>query len=238
VELALDVLMDRWTFLILREAFFGVRRYGQMQRNLGIARNVLADRLSRLVANGMFERVRYRTDPDWYEYRLTDRALDLYPVIIGLMRWADTHLAGTAELHRRAADAPGCGAATEPHFRPPAPPPSPWPGATSRPRSSAPPDGRGTARHPGRPRAARHARAGLTPACGMRQHPALMWLSALAGQGHKDRVAQPARSGHGARRLGRAGMLVWVAAGKVLGQIEHERFWLGWQRSRWRLPRS
>src|SRR6266542_1833556 len=92
VELAMDVLSDRWTFLILREAFFGVRRYGQMQRNLGIARNVLADRLRQLVADGMFERVRYRTDPDWYEYRLTERALDLYPVIVGLMRWAERHL--------------------------------------------------------------------------------------------------------------------------------------------------
>jgi DNA-binding HxlR family transcriptional regulator len=96
VELAMDVLSDRWTFLILREGFYGVRRYGQMQRNLGIARNVLADRLRQLVADGMFERVRYRTDPDWYEYRLTERALDLYPAIIGLMRWADHHLASEA----------------------------------------------------------------------------------------------------------------------------------------------
>jgi DNA-binding HxlR family transcriptional regulator len=92
VELAVDVLSDRWTFLILREAFFGVRRYGQLQRNLGIARNVLAARLRSLVAAGMLEKVRYRTDPDWYEYRLTDRALDLYPVIVGLMRWAQRHL--------------------------------------------------------------------------------------------------------------------------------------------------
>jgi DNA-binding HxlR family transcriptional regulator len=96
VELAMDVLSDRWTFLILREGFYGVRRYGQMQRNLGIARNVLADRLRQLVADGMFDRVRYRTDPDWYEYRLTERALDLYPAIIGLMRWADHHLASEA----------------------------------------------------------------------------------------------------------------------------------------------
>ncbi len=92
VELAVDVLSDRWTFLILREAFFGVRRYGQMQRNLGIARNVLAERLKQLVRDGMFERVPYRTDPEWFEYRLTERALDLYPVIVGLMRWADRHL--------------------------------------------------------------------------------------------------------------------------------------------------
>src|SRR3954454_5945721 len=94
----MDVLSDRWTFLILREGFFGVRRYGQMQRNLGIARNVLADRLRRLVEDGMFERVRYRTDPDWYEYRLTERALDLYPAIVGLMRWADRHLTTEADV--------------------------------------------------------------------------------------------------------------------------------------------
>ena len=89
----MDVLSDRWTFLILREAFFGVRRYGQMQRNLGIARNVLAERLKQLVADGMFERALYRTDPDWYEYRLTERGLDLYPAIVALMRWADKHMA-------------------------------------------------------------------------------------------------------------------------------------------------
>jgi DNA-binding HxlR family transcriptional regulator len=120
VELAMDVLSDRWTFLILREAYFGVRRYGQLQRNLGIARNVLADRLRKLVEDGMFEKVRYRTDPDWYEYRLTERALDLYPVIVGLMRWADKHLAGEAggrgdaialELVHRT-----CGAPAEPYL--------------------------------------------------------------------------------------------------------------------------
>jgi DNA-binding HxlR family transcriptional regulator len=116
VELAMDVLSDRWTFLILREAFFGVRRYGHMQRNLGIARNVLAERLKQLVADGMFERVRYRTDPDWYEYRLTERALELYPVIVGLMRWADRNLgagedAATLELVHRS-----CGAPADPYL--------------------------------------------------------------------------------------------------------------------------
>ena len=65
VEFAVDVLSDRWTFRILREAFFGARRYGEMQRNLGIARNVLAARLQKLVADSMFDRVRHRTDPDW-----------------------------------------------------------------------------------------------------------------------------------------------------------------------------
>ena len=116
VELAVDVLSDRWTFLILREAFFGVRRYGQLQRNLVIARNVLAERLRQLVGDGMLERVRYRTDPDWYEYRLTDRALDLYPVIVELMRWADRHLAredeaATLELIHRS-----CGRPADPYL--------------------------------------------------------------------------------------------------------------------------
>jgi DNA-binding HxlR family transcriptional regulator len=117
VELAVDVfLSDRWTFLILREAFFGVRRYGQMQRNLGIARNVLADRLRQLVANGMFERVRYRTDPDWYEYRLTERALDVYPVIVGLMRWADQHLATEADADALELIHRSCGKPAEPYL--------------------------------------------------------------------------------------------------------------------------
>ena len=117
VELAVDVfLSDRWTFLILREAFFGVRRYGQMQRNLGIARNVLADRLRQLVANGMFERVRYRTDPDWYEYRLTERALDVYPVIVGLMRWAERHLATQADADALELIHRSCGKPAEPYL--------------------------------------------------------------------------------------------------------------------------
>jgi DNA-binding HxlR family transcriptional regulator len=116
VGLAVDVLSDRWTFLILREAFFGVRRYGQMQRNLGIARNVLADRLKKLVADGMFERVRYRTDPDWYEYRLTERALDLYPAIVALMRWADEHLATKEDADALELIHRSCGEPAEPYL--------------------------------------------------------------------------------------------------------------------------
>jgi DNA-binding HxlR family transcriptional regulator len=92
VKRSLEVLGDRWTFLILREAFFGVRRYGYFQRNLGIGRNVLAARLSALVQHGLLERVRYRTDPDWYEYRLTEAGLDLFPAILTLKAWAERHL--------------------------------------------------------------------------------------------------------------------------------------------------
>src|ERR1017187_147799 len=92
VKRALEVLGDRWTFLVLREAFFGVRRYGFFQRNLGIGRNVLAARLSDLVERGLLKRVRYRTDPDWYEYRLTRAGFDLFPVILALKAWSERYL--------------------------------------------------------------------------------------------------------------------------------------------------
>lgn len=92
VKRALEVLGDRWTFLILREAFFGVHRYGHFQRNLGIGRNVLAARLSTLVEHGLLERVRYRTDPDWFEYRLTETGLDLFPAVLTIKAWAERHL--------------------------------------------------------------------------------------------------------------------------------------------------
>jgi DNA-binding HxlR family transcriptional regulator len=88
---ALALLADRWSFLIIREAFSGTHRFGQLQRNLGIARNILSDRLSKLVEHGLLKRVRYRTEPDWYEYKLTERGLGLYPAILAFFRWADTH---------------------------------------------------------------------------------------------------------------------------------------------------
>src|SRR5688572_15643190 len=87
----------------MREAFYGVRRYGRMCRNLGIARNVLASRLRDLVADGLLERHRYRTDPDWYEYVLTDAGRDLYGAIVAMLHWADVHrpAAGEQELRLR-----------------------------------------------------------------------------------------------------------------------------------------
>ncbi len=97
IERAADVIGDRWTLLILREAFFGVRRYGDMARNLGIARNILAGRLKRLVADGLLEKRRYRTDPDWYEYVLTAAGRDLYGSVLALLRWGDEHLPGGEE---------------------------------------------------------------------------------------------------------------------------------------------
>jgi DNA-binding HxlR family transcriptional regulator len=108
VKDTLELLGDRWTFLVLREAFFGVRRFGHMQRNLRIARTVLSSRLKTLVAEGLLERIPYREDPIWYEYRLTDKGLDFYPVAITLMQWGDRYLAGDdgppTILHHRICD--------------------------------------------------------------------------------------------------------------------------------------
>lgn len=113
VKRALEVLGDRWTFLILREAFFGVHRYGNFQRNLGIGRNVLAARLSALVGHGLLERVRYRADPDWYEYRLTQAGLDLFPAIVTIKAWAERHLLESVDcsIHIRHS---GCGHELQP----------------------------------------------------------------------------------------------------------------------------
>src|SRR5439155_965268 len=72
-------------------AFSGVRRFEDFQRSLGIARNVLAARLGRLVDEGVLERVPYQSRPERFEYRLTEKGLGLWPVIVGLLRWGDEH---------------------------------------------------------------------------------------------------------------------------------------------------
>ena len=108
VARALSVLGDYWTFLVLREAFFGVRRFNEMAENLKLSRNILSDRLRKLVAHGVLERRRYQEKPDRYEYRLTARGNDLYGHIVALMRWGDEHLAGPEGppliLHHRPCD--------------------------------------------------------------------------------------------------------------------------------------
>ena len=111
----LSLVGERWTIMILREAFFGVRRYGHFARNLGIPRPTLSLRLRKLVDAGLLDRVLYSTDPDRHEYRLTQAGLDLFPAVIALMRWGDTHLAGPEGppivLHHET-----CGSATHPHL--------------------------------------------------------------------------------------------------------------------------
>lgn len=89
----LELVGERWTVLVLREAFLGFRRFGQMQRKLGVARNVLAARLERLVAEGILERVPYSERPPRFEYLLTEKGLDLWPVVVELLRWGDRYAA-------------------------------------------------------------------------------------------------------------------------------------------------
>jgi DNA-binding HxlR family transcriptional regulator len=90
---ALEVLGDRWTLLVIRDAFMGVRRFEDFQRSLDVARNVLADRLARLVDEGVLERVRYQERPDRFEYRLTAKGIDLWPTTMALLQWGDRHYA-------------------------------------------------------------------------------------------------------------------------------------------------
>lgn len=92
VAKTVDVMGERWTVLILREAFLGVKRFDHMQRDLGIARNILSDRLTKLVDHEILEKRQYSERPARFEYRLTERGRDLYPVILTLMAWGDKHL--------------------------------------------------------------------------------------------------------------------------------------------------
>jgi DNA-binding HxlR family transcriptional regulator len=90
----LSVIGDRWTLLILRDAFLGARRFEDFQKGLGITRHRLADRLSKLVAHGVLRREQYQERPPRFEYRLTDRGHDLYGVIVMIAGWGDKYMAG------------------------------------------------------------------------------------------------------------------------------------------------
>jgi DNA-binding HxlR family transcriptional regulator len=89
---SLEILGEWWTLLVLRDAFFGVRRFEDFVADLRISRGILTDRLATLVEHGVLERRRYQQRPDRYEYRLTDKGRDLFPVVMALMRWGDKWL--------------------------------------------------------------------------------------------------------------------------------------------------
>jgi DNA-binding HxlR family transcriptional regulator len=93
VAKTLELVGERWTMLILREAFSGRRRFEEMAETLGIARNVLTTRLQRLVEEGVLTKTRYQERPERFEYRLTEKGLDLWPVLISLMQFGDRHYA-------------------------------------------------------------------------------------------------------------------------------------------------
>jgi len=89
----LELVGERWTFLVLRDVFLGVHRFDALQRDLGVARNVLSTRLERLVGEDILTKVPYSERPLRYEYRLTDKGVDLWPVIVELLRWGDRYAA-------------------------------------------------------------------------------------------------------------------------------------------------
>ncbi len=93
---SLEVIGERWTLLVVRDALLGLRRFDDFQRSLGVARNVLADRLKRLIAAGVLERLPYQQRPQRFEYQLTPAGRELAVAVIALMHWGDRHLAGPA----------------------------------------------------------------------------------------------------------------------------------------------
>lgn len=89
---ALDLIGEWWTILILREAFFGTRRFEDFQQHLGIARNILSARLRKLCDNGVLERVPVKAGAKRHEYKLTKMGRDLQPTLIALTQWGDRWL--------------------------------------------------------------------------------------------------------------------------------------------------
>ncbi|WP_405894454.1 helix-turn-helix transcriptional regulator [Streptomyces sp. NBC_00104] len=104
----LEVVGERWTLLIIRDALLGLRRFEEFQDSLGIARNVLTNRLSQLVDDGMLDRVCYQERPARYEYQPTSKAKGLLTALLSLMHWGDEHAEDPAGPPRVTSHA-GCG---------------------------------------------------------------------------------------------------------------------------------
>lgn len=104
VARSLDVIGDRWSLLVVRDAFDGVRRFGDFQRNLGVARNILAERLRRLVDAGILATQPVSEGAVYQEYVLTEQGLALFPVIVALRQWGEGHLFEENELHSELVD--------------------------------------------------------------------------------------------------------------------------------------
>jgi DNA-binding HxlR family transcriptional regulator len=89
----LELIGERWTLLVIRDVFNGNRRFSEMQRSLGVARNILSNRLERLVDEGILERRPYQERPPRHEYFLTEKGLDLWPTMVAMLEFGDRHLA-------------------------------------------------------------------------------------------------------------------------------------------------
>jgi DNA-binding HxlR family transcriptional regulator len=116
VARTLSVIGERWTMLVLREAFLRTRRFDDFQRCTGAPRPILADRLRVLVEHGILDRRPYGNHPDRYEYRLTDKGLDLYPVIVSLMTWGDRWMPDDDDIPPVQLEHKGCGHVTHPEL--------------------------------------------------------------------------------------------------------------------------
>lgn len=97
------VIGDRWTLMLLRDLFLGVRRFDDFERRLRISRSIIAERLKRLVDEGVLRREAYQQNPLRHEYRLTEKGLALHPILMSIVHWGDTYYADAAGpplLHR------------------------------------------------------------------------------------------------------------------------------------------
>lgn len=101
---AADVIGDRWALLIIRDAFYGVSRFAQFKRRLGVAPTVLTDRLETLCANGVLERYQPRAGVDRYAYRLTDAGRALFPIVVAFVQWGDEWISGPGNEPVRLSD--------------------------------------------------------------------------------------------------------------------------------------
>lgn len=113
---SMAILGERWTLVILREAFMRARRFEDYQQGTGIARNILTDRLNKLVDAGILERRPYAEHPGrtLNEYRLTQKGIDLYPVLVALMQWGDRY--GGLDTPPLTLEHTACGAVSTPRF--------------------------------------------------------------------------------------------------------------------------
>jgi len=113
VARTLSVVGDRWTMLIIRDAFLGIRRFDGLRDDLGMTPHRLSDRLRKLVRDGILSRIEYQKRPRRFEYRLTEKGIDLYPLLVAMITWGDHWMAGDGGapvelVHRR------CGHAINP----------------------------------------------------------------------------------------------------------------------------
>ena len=101
---SLDVIGDGWSLLIIREAMSGARRFGEFQKKLGMAKNILAARLRALVGHGIFVLEAAADGSPYQDYMLTDKGRDLFPVLVALRQWSDDHLFAPGEEYTRLVD--------------------------------------------------------------------------------------------------------------------------------------